>query len=147
MVYLFSSTSRELYKRNVLDGCCYPEGHILRFRYSESIVQESVKKTPNLLLQQKGLMIFADPPVTVQQNEPSQSKETAAGTLTLPEFRFYPIREVRIVKVFSVASLLFVDAELGKFVNYGAGPANEQLSNDSIRKIADHPRPEPQLGT
>jgi hypothetical protein len=146
MLYLFSSTSRELYKRNVLDGCCYPEGHILRFRYSENFVQESVKKTPNLLLQQKGLMIFADPPATIQQNESSIFKATAAGAPTLPEFRFYPIREVRIVKVFSVASLLFVDTELGKFVNYGPSSVNEERWNDSIQKLADHPRPEPHSG-
>ncbi len=146
MVYLFSSTSRELYKRSVLDGCCYPEGHVLRFRYSENFVQESVKKTPNLLLQQKGLMIFADPPTTAQQDRPSTSKGPASVTPALPEFRFYPIREVRIVKVLSVANLLFVDAELGQFVNYGTGSVNEQLWSDSIRNLADHPRPEPHSG-
>jgi len=146
MVYLFSSTSRELYKRNVLDGCCYPEGHILRFRYSENFVQTSVKERPNLLLQQKGLMIFADPITPTQAKPPSTAKEPASNIPALPEFRFYPIREVRIVKVLPVANLLFVDAELGKYVNYGTGPNNEQLWNDSIRNLADHPRPEPFSG-
>ncbi len=147
MVYLFSSTSRELYKRNVLDGCCYPEGHILRFRYSENFVQPSVKERPNLLLQQRGLMIFADPPTAAQQNKPLNSKESASDAPSPPEFRFYPIREIRIVKVLSVATLLFVDAELGKFINYETSSAKEQFWNDSIRSLADHPRPEPYSGS
>lgn len=146
MVYLFSSTSRELYKRNVLDGCCYPEGHILRFRYSENFVQTSVKEKPNLLLRQKGLMIFADPITSTLAKPPSTLERSASSPPTSPEFRFYPIREVRIVNVLPVANLLFVDAELGKFVNYGAGSANEHLWNDSIRRLADHPRPEPFAG-
>jgi hypothetical protein len=71
MVYLFSSTSRELYKRNVLDACCYPESHVLRFRYSEHNIQPSVKSSPNLLLQENGLVIFADPPTEAPGNSPS----------------------------------------------------------------------------
>ena len=139
MVYLFSSTSRELYKRNVLDACCYPEGHVLRFRYSERNIQPSVKSSPGLLLQQNGLAIFADPPTTA----PGASSSKDSGTIAPPEFHFYPIREVRIVRVRWEAGLLFVDAKLGPFVNYDGSIGNESAWNDSIKRLADHPRPGP----
>lgn len=146
MLYLFSSTSRELYKRNVLDGCCYPEGHVLRFRYSDNFVQDLVKARPNRLLQEKGLMIFADseagnPHVAV--SEPTVPSDSAAEPL---EFRFYPIREITIRNIHFTADLLFVDAELGKFVNYEISPSNEELWNHSIKGLPDHPRPGSQPG-
>jgi len=137
MVYLFSSTSRELYKRNVLDACCYPNGHVLRLRYSEHNIQPSVKSSPNLLLQQDGLVIFADPPAS----RTSPSKDSAINAPA--EFRFYPIREVRVVRVRWTAGLLFVDAKLGKFVNYECSTGGEGVWNESIKQLVDHPRPGP----
>lgn len=139
MVYLFSSTSRELYKRNVLDACCYPEGHLLRLRYSEDNIQPSVKSSPNLLLQENGLVIFADPP----KEAPGISSSKDSAIAGPPEFHFYPIREVRIVRVRWTAGLLFVDAKLGKFVNYESSNGNEDVWNDTIKQLADHPRPGP----
>jgi hypothetical protein len=137
MVYLFSSTSRELYKRNVLDACCYPEGHVLRFRYSEHNIQPSVKSSPNLLLQENALVIFADPPTEASGTTSSRDSDTAAP----PEFHFYPIREAQIVRVRWIAGMLFVDAKLGKFVNYESGTHSEAAWNDSVKQLVDHPRP------
>src|SRR5277367_6101980 len=99
MLYLFSSTSRELYKRNVLDGCCYPEGHVLRFRYSDKFVQDLVKENPNRLLREKGLMIFADSQAKNQQIAGSGPTGPSDSTVGSSEFRFYPIREVTIQNI------------------------------------------------
>lgn len=142
MLYLFSSTSRELYKRNVLDGCCYPQGHVLRFRYSENFVQELVKEKPNRLLLERGLMIFADLQAKSEHVIPPDPNKPSVGVTGPLEFRFYPIREVRIREIHFVADLLFVDAELGKFVNYEIGSSNEQVWNDSIKALPQHPLPE-----
>ena len=139
MVYLFSSTSRELYKRNVLDACCYPEGHVLRFRYSEHNIQPSVKSSPNLLLRENGLVVFADVPTEHEGSGPSKDSSSAGQS----EFHFYPIREVRIVRVRWTAGLLFVDAKLGRFVNYESCIRNEDGWNDAIKQLLDHPRPGP----
>jgi hypothetical protein len=146
MLYLFSSTSRELYKRNVLDGCCYPEGHVLRFRYSDNFVQDLVKENPNRLLREKGLMIFADSQSKNRQATGSGPTRPSDGTVEPSEFRFYPIREVTIQNIHLTAGLLFVDAELGKFLNYEISPSNEGLWNDSIRALPEHPCPEPHSG-
>src|ERR1700733_15189366 len=105
MLYLFSSTSRELYKRNVLDGCCYPEGHVLRFRYSDNFVQDLVKERPNRLLREKGLMIFADAEAKdphIDVSGPPEPGDSAAEPL---EFRFYPIREITIRNIHFTADL------------------------------------------
>jgi hypothetical protein len=147
MLYLFSSTSRELYRRDILDGCCYPEGHVLRFRYSESFVPESIKQQPNRLIQEQGLLIFADSPTTQSTIEPSAPLVTVAGAQQPPEFRFYPIRELKIRDIHFAASLLFVDAELGRFVNYDVGPSHEQEWDKSIKALPNHPRPDPHSGT
>jgi hypothetical protein len=144
MLYLFSSTSRELYKRNVLDGCCYPRGHVLRFRYSDNLVQELVKEKPSRLLQERGLMIFADLPAKNGHVVPPEPNKSSAGITEPLEFWFYPIREVKVREIHFSAGLLFVDAELGKFVNYETDPSNEQVWNDSIKALPHHPRPEAQ---
>lgn len=146
MLYLFSSTSRELYKRNVLDGCCYPEGHVLRFRYSDNFVQDLVKEKPNRLLQEKGLMIFADSEAKNPQIAIPGPTEPSDSTTEKLEFRFYPIREITIRNIHFTADLLFVDAELGKFVNYEISPSNEQLWDHSIKALPDHPCPGSQSG-
>jgi hypothetical protein len=50
MIFVFSSASKDLYKQDVLDACCYPERHVMRFRYSERLVPEQIRYAPALLV-------------------------------------------------------------------------------------------------
>ena len=117
MVYLFSSNYRPLYAKDVLDGCCYPEGHVMRLRYSEAYVPEAVRRAPALMLRERGLLIFAD--METFQTDTSGEPATKDPKRPLPpvDFRFYPIREIDIVEVRLVCDILLVDVKLGKFVS------------------------------
>lgn len=46
-LFLFSSSQREIYKKDNIDAVCYPEDYIFHFRYEEKYVSESVKHNIN----------------------------------------------------------------------------------------------------
>lgn len=142
MIYLFSSGSRELYRRDVLDACRYPEGHLMRLRYSENYVPDPVKRAPSLYLGERGLLIFADTP---KQNSATTNSEGTSGSAAKAsaDFVFYPIRDIRVVDIHVIANLLFVDVELGRFVDYGpeTDHTKEQEWNRGIRSLPNRPCP------
>src|SRR2546427_13110881 len=95
MVYLFSSSYYQLYQKDVLNACCYPEGHVMRLRYSEGYVADSVKLTPTLMVGENGLFVFADP----QTLHLGLAKTDQTRAANPPDFVFYPIREIQIINV------------------------------------------------
>ena|SRR5487761_118156 len=126
MIYFFSSNFYKLYEKDVLDACCYPEGHVMRLRYSEKFVPECVRNSPATWLGHEGLIIFAD-------------KEGTGESAT--DFAFYPIREAKIVNIQLLAGILFVDAMLGNFVNYGAedDKIKEKQWDQAIKQLPERP--------
>lgn len=128
MIYFFSSNFYPLYQKDVLDACCYPEGHVLRLRYSEGFVPECVRSSPANWLDHKGLIIFAD-------------KESAGAESA--DFVFYPIREAKIANIQLLAGILFVDVILGEFVNYGAedDKTKEEYWDHTIKQLPRRPHP------
>ena len=47
MIYIFSSAYYELFKQNVLNASCYPEGHVMRLRYDAEYVDPAARKDPD----------------------------------------------------------------------------------------------------
>jgi hypothetical protein len=114
--YLFSSDHSPRYKRNVLDTLCYPQGHIFRLRYQDTLVSDEIRNwgsqessiTGNLSrVGRKGVTIYAE-------TTPAPPHK---------RFTFYPTREVEIVRIKVVGSIYYVDVRFGKFINYFSGLA------------------------
>lgn len=143
MVYLFSSNYYGLYAQDVLDACCYPEGHVMRLRYSERYVPDSVRRAPALMLGQKGLFVFADTDGSSAENVESKVEGQGATGSSKPDFRFYPIREIEIVDIRLMADVLLVDARLGDFLNYGpeTDETKERDWDKGIKRLPNRPCP------
>lgn len=145
MVYAFSSATSPLYRRDVLDACCYPEGHIIRLRYSERLVPERVHRNPTRFEGEKGLLVFADGGSPQRTN--SQATPTATGGTPPTEqadFTFYPIREIEVAHLQLTAGVLLVDVRLGNFLNYGpdGDRASETQWDHQIKSLPNRPRPQ-----
>src|SRR5205823_5080632 len=95
------------YVRDILNAICLPEGYILQFRYLPSWVDPDFLNDPKTLREEldghEGLIVFADMP----------------GGSSATEYKFYPIRLVRIVNPHFVGGVLYVPMVLGDFVDYG----------------------------
>jgi hypothetical protein len=143
MIYLFSSNARGLYVRDVLDACCYPEGHVMRLRYSEAYFSEAVKHSPATAVGKKGLVVFADiESPNIIGSEQVVAPKTVSNT-SATDFRFYPIREIEIVGACLIADVLLVDVRLGSFVNYGTETdfSRESEWNNEIKALPQRPHP------
>jgi hypothetical protein len=138
MIFVFSSASKDLYKQDVLDACCYPERHVMRFRYSERLVPEQIRYAPALLVGEKGLITFAS-----LGNVPT-NPAGGSGPSALPaDFVFLPIRECSVVDARMEAGILVLDLSLGSFVNYGEASdvtASGQW-DAAIKSHTNRPRP------
>src|SRR5260370_30502891 len=110
MFYLFSSDYEPRFKRNVLEVLCYPENHIMRFRYHPNHVAPEIKtwyekgELDDRLKKSKGkgLSVYAE----------------TAGLLPEKAFDFYPIRDVEIIRAQVIGNVYYVDMRLGRFVDY-----------------------------
>jgi len=175
MIYVFSSASRELYRQDALDALCYPEGHVMRFRYSSRLVEKSIRSSPTLLLDKEVMVVLAASFIKpIEQNAMSSCKAAEGSSMPLgishiisgaPEqnevsvcavvddpnstpddFVFLPLRYGRIADASFSADVLFVDVELGAFCDYG--PSSDSR-NEQIWEAAikRHPdRPRPPGG-
>jgi hypothetical protein len=107
LVYLFSSAARTPYVRDILNAICLPEDYILQFRYLPTWVDPAFLNDPAALREEldgrQGLIVFADMP----------------GGSAAIDYKFYPIRLVRIVNPHFVGPVLYVPMVLGEFVDYG----------------------------
>jgi hypothetical protein len=138
MIFVFSSASKDLYKQDVLDTCCYPERHVMRFRYSERLVPEQIRCAPALLVGEKGLITFAS------LGNISTHPAGGSGTSARPaDFVFLPIRECSVVDARMEAGILVLDLSLGLFVNYGEASAVTASGqwDAAIKSHRDRPRP------
>jgi hypothetical protein len=113
----------------------------MRLRYSEAYVSDAVKRSPALMLGEKGLLVFAD-----LDSSKAADEALRAGKDLKPlsnDFRFFPIREIEIVDIRLIADVLLVDVKLGRFLNYGpeteVGKENEW--NSEIKGLSRRPCP------
>jgi hypothetical protein len=111
MYYIFSSASRDLYKRGVLETCAYPGGHVHRYRYSDRLVPHDIQGTPERLLGQDCAIVYA---YEGQRNA---------------EFEFLPLRCGVIVECNIESGFLFVDVELGSFLDYAGDTGANRLDS------------------
>lgn|GEM_PF-1389483 len=107
LIYLFSSAARTPYVRDILNAICLPEGYVLEFRYLPAWIDPDLLNDPKALHEElndrQGLIVFADMP----------------GGSAANEYRFYPVRLMRIVDPHFVGPVLYVPMVLGDFVDYG----------------------------
>jgi hypothetical protein len=100
MFYLYSSNAEERYQRNILETLCYPERHIMRFRYEEDIVSPAARfyAEKRLPRNSRGLVIYAE--------------------IVGEELVFFPICLVEVIRIHKVGSIYFVDFRVGEFFTY-----------------------------
>src|SRR5262245_39149561 len=135
MFYLFSSDSEKRYKRNVLDILCYPETQIFRFRYHVNHVGPSIQR-------------LASDPKSDSKLEKEWGRKAvtvyAETTEQVPnrKFRFYPTREVEILRVQVIGNVYYVDVKLGRFIDYANCEGDcLQLFGNSISQLSSYPLP------
>jgi hypothetical protein len=129
MYYIFSSASTNLYKRGVLETCAFPDDHVLRYRYSQRLIPKDIQDTPEILLHQKCMLVYA------------------YGNDSDSDFEFLPLRHGRIVESNFESGFLSVDVHLGRFVDYAKGSHPNQLAKWKSTIAAHHSRPRPRSST
>jgi hypothetical protein len=88
MILLFTTTKRPLYKRDVLNVCCFPDDAYLRFGYQRKLIQENLQPEGGKAMKGKeALIVFCEfcPGSTFSE----QSKHDFS-------IRYHPIRFVKI---------------------------------------------------
>jgi len=81
IVYLFSSSHRQVYKQDNINALCYPPGFVIHFRYDEKWVDTEIwNKKQNELEGKEAIIVVVD---TEKRND---------------EYfpRFYPIRKQKL---------------------------------------------------
>lgn len=128
MLYLFTTTYRHLFKRDLLNVCCKNEGEIIRFGYSKKYIDPTILKENQSIINRQALVVFLE----------------YRGKEYIP----HPIRQVTI-KGFEpnsdVDHSATVDIELGNYFDYS--DSDEQIAstlenfNQFFSAIEDHPKP------
>lgn len=134
MFYLFSSNAEPRYLRGILEALCYPERHILRFRYESKYVSDEIRKN-----------------VSAAKNHQQFSKDNSIGILSYAEiqadgFSLFPTRFVEIVRIRRQGSIFYVDTRLGPFFDHSKESALEEFRR-RIVSFDSHPLPQLKNGT
>jgi hypothetical protein len=135
MIYVFSSAFYELFKQNVLNASCYPDGHVMRLRYDTKYIQPAVKNDPRSIVGQTGLVVFAEGAL---ENEASK----ADPKKLLRDYTFFPIRACVVSSAEKKADIFILDVRLGNFLDYQDGAqARDGIWDAHIKKSPDRPWP------
>jgi hypothetical protein len=135
MIYIFSSAYYELFKQNVLNASCYPDGQVMRLRYDAKYVHQSIRNQPSLINGKGALLVFAEGAI-----ENSAAKDTAGKPLR--DYRFFPIRRCTISAADKKADIFILDVKLNGFLDYQDGPqARDSIWDEHIKKSPDRPWP------
>ena len=130
MMFIFSSTHYELFKQNILNACCYPDGHLMRVRYEEKYVPTVLRAKPqNSLVGKTGLFVYAE----------GAEKNREPGDHPDLDYRFYPIRRCKIKHAQNVAGIIMLDLELLAFVDYGEDKSLEAEWDARIKQHKNRP--------
>jgi len=125
MLILFCSAATALYKRDALAAISYPKGHIFRFRYATKYVDQTVLDHLERDTGERGIIVFAD----------------TITTTAIAEFKFYPVRIISAIRLTHLADAIYVDFELGEFLNYGSDGKKEDVWNEYLKALGKRPWP------
>ncbi len=125
MLYLFCSAAAPLYKRDALESISYPSEHIFRFRYAQKYVHQDVLNGLQKFKGKQALLVFLD---TVTKSDS-------------PDFVFYPLRTVTILRLEQSAGAIYCDFRFGEFVDYGTNARRRDLWDAFFRKQPSRPWP------
>src|ERR1022692_4130307 len=112
MIYLFSSSFYDLFRQNVLNACCYPDGYEMRIRYGREYVSPNLMKDNawKKLSKEDAVFVFAEGALANKTTGPSGAKR---------DYRFLPIRRCTIESVHMTAGIFIMDIRLAAFLDYG----------------------------
>jgi hypothetical protein len=121
VLYTTAARSKQPYRRGILDALCYPEKHVIRYRYK---LKEIAPDLRDLAGQTRipALVVFVD-------------SQVAPVTFEVQSVTYYPLRLCKILKVPSSSdksdeSRLEFDLELGDYVLYDSSQAVGQWHRD-----------------
>lgn len=121
-VYIFSSASRPLYRQNILDSMCIPNGYIMHYRYEQKHVHDEVwrlaSEAPETLQGSTGICSFVD-----QQN--------VSGKEPLEVRGLYPFREIEVRQIETDGGVLHVYFKVSRYVYYAAGTGHTSSAYES----------------
>lgn len=146
MILLFTTTRRALYKRDILNICCFPEDSFIRFGYKGQYIQESLKPNQGAAMANKdALIIFCE---ILRGTNFDTNKEDYS-------LRYQPVRYAKIVATNEDALGAFrLTLQLKDFFNYDSQPDSSIRSFQDFvngsnerpytmgKEMAEHKRPE-----
>lgn len=112
MIFIFSSTHYDLFKQNILNACCFPDGHIMRVRYEEKYLSDALRADPKHLVGKDGVFVFAE---GAKKNKELLERPTGENL----DYRFFPLRHCSVTHAQNVAGIVILDLELQGFFDYG----------------------------
>ena len=134
MIYIFSSAYWELFKQNVLNASCYPDGQVMRLRYDAKYVHESIRNQPSSIHGKSALLVFAEGAI--------ENKAAKENSGKLRDYQFFPIRRCTVSAADKKADIFIVDVKMGSFLDYQDGPqARDAIWDEHIKKSPDRPWP------
>lgn len=129
-MFIFSSTHYDLFKQNILNACCYPEGQLMRVRYEENYVPAHLRGQPKVsFVGKNGVFVYAE----------GAEKNKESGNNQDLDYRFFPIRRCKIRQAQNVAGIVILDLELQQFLDYGDDNTREKLWDSVIKQNQNRP--------
>ena len=136
MIYLFSSSFYELFRQNVLNACCYPDGYVMRIRYGREYLSPDLMKDDawKKLTKENGVFVFAEGALANRTTGPDGAKR---------DYRFLPIRCCTVESVQMIAGIFIMDIRLDDFLDYGekTDRTREEAWDKEIKAHEDRPYP------
>ena len=82
MIYLYSSSFYDLFRQNVLNACCYPDGYVMRIRYgreyfSPDLMQDNAWKK---LTKKDGVLVFAEGALANKTTGPGKARSVTTAS-------------------------------------------------------------------
>lgn len=100
LIYVFKSSSRDDYHRELLDMLALPKGHIYKLEYDVKWMQDDLwqhmKMRPNLYQDRQAILIYADDRARHE--------------------RFVPLRKIKVTQIEVLGSVVVFYLELGDFL-------------------------------
>jgi hypothetical protein len=111
MIYLFSSSFYDLFRQNILNACCYPDGYVMRVRYGCEYLSPDLMKNSawKKLTKEKAVFVFAEGALANRTVGPGGAKR---------DYRFLPIRRCTVESVQVTAGIFIMDIRLAAFLDY-----------------------------
>jgi hypothetical protein len=134
VIYIFSSAYYDLFKQNVLNAVCYPDGHVMRLRYDAKYVEKAIRQKPASIKGKEAVLVFAEGSIA--------NRDAAKEGGKARDYQFYPMRRCTVSTASAPADIFVLDVKLGSFVDYGDGTADrDQPWDEYIKALPSRPWP------